>query len=390
MSDQLPSFLEDHISQIPALQLLQNLGWEYLTPGETVTLRGGKLSGVILDGVLIPQLRKLNKIRFKGGEFEFSEANIQSAVQAIKDVLFDGLVRTNEKVYDLLVLGKSLSQTIDGDTKSFPLFFIDWNPETFLTNNVFHVTEEFEVERTASHETRRPDLVLFVNGIPLAVIECKRPDLKGAIEEAISQNLRNQRDDEIPQLFLYSQLLLAVSKNEAKYGTTGTALKFWSVWKEDVDAVLAPVLNKPLSKTQKERLFADRYAYVREYFDQLEKQPREITPQDRTVYSLCQRDRLLDLTFNYTLFDAGEKKVARYQQFFCIKKILLRIRQRDDEGRRKGGVVWHTQGSGKSLTMVMLAKGIVREDLPDYRFTRPSGTATWSRIGPRAAGTWLS
>ncbi len=165
MTNDLPSFLEDHISQIPALQLLQNLGWEYLTPAETVSLRSGKLSGVILDGILITQLRKLNKIRFKGGEYEFSEGNIQSAMQALKDVLFDGLVRTNEKVYDLLVLGKSLSQTIDGDTKSFPLFYIDWNPETFLTNNVFHVTEEFEVERTASHETRRPDLVLFVNGI---------------------------------------------------------------------------------------------------------------------------------------------------------------------------------------------------------------------------------
>ena len=367
MSDQLPSFLEDHISQIPALQLLQNLGWEYLKPGETVTLRGGKLSGVILDGILIPQLCKLNKIRFKGSEYEFSEANIQSAVQAIKEVLYDGLIRTNEKIYDLLVLGKSLSQTIDGDTKSFPFFFIDWNRETFLTNNAFHVTEEFEVERTASHETRRPDLVLFVNGIPLAVIECKRPDLKEAIEQAISQHLRNQRDDEIPKLFLYSQLLLVVSKNDAKYGTTGTALKFWSVWKEDVEAVLGPLVNKPLSKLQKDRLFADRYAYVRDYFEQLEKQPREITPQDRTLYSLCRPERLLDLIFSYTLFDAGDKKVARYQQFFCIKKILLRIPQRDGDGRRKGGVVWHTQGSGKSLTMVMLAKGIVREDLPGYK-----------------------
>lgn len=367
MSHELPSFLEDHISQIPALQLLQNMGWEYLTPAETVSLRSGKLSGVILDGILIPQLQRLNKIRFKGGEYEFSESNIQSAMQAIKDVLYDGLVRTNEKIYDLLVLGKSLSQTIDGDSKSFQFSFIDWNPATFLTNNVFHVTEEFEVERTASHEKRRPDLVLFINGIPIAVIECKRPDLKGAIEEAISQHLRNQRDDEIPKLFLYSQLLLAVSKNEARYGTTGTALKFWSVWKEDVDAVLAPLVNKPLSDSQKDRMFADRYAYVRSDFDQLEKQPREITPQDRTLYSLCKRERLLDLTFNYTLFDAGEKKVARYQQFFCIKKILQRIRDRDEDGRRKGGVVWHTQGSGKSLTMVMLAKGVVREDLPDYK-----------------------
>jgi type I restriction enzyme R subunit len=368
MSEQLPSLLEDHISQIPALQLLQNLGWEYLTPTETISLRGGKLPGVILDGILIPQLRKLNKIRFKGGEYEFSEGNIQSAMHALKDMLFDGLVRTNEKIYDLLVLGKSLSQTIDGDTKSFPLFYIDWNPEAFLTNNVFHVTEEFEVERTASHETRRPDLVLFVNGIPLAVIECKRPDLKEPIEQAISQHLRNQRDDEIPKLFLYSQLLLAVSKNEAKYGTTGTALKFWSVWKEDVDAELAPYLthNRHGNKADTSWLLS-RFNQVNEEQAAYFTSPREITVQDRAIYSLCRPERLLDLTFNYTLFDAGEKKVARYQQFFCIKKILQRIPQRDDDGRRKGGVVWHTQGSGKSLTMVMLAKAIVREDLPEYK-----------------------
>jgi type I restriction enzyme R subunit len=368
MSEQLPSFLEDHISQIPALQLLQNLGWEYLTPAETVSLRSGKLSGVILDGILIPQLRKLNKIRFKGGEYEFSEGNIQSAIQALKDMLFDGLIRTNEKIYDLLVLGKSLSQTIEGDTKSFPLFYIDWNPETFLTNNVFHVTEEFEVERTASHETRRPDLVLFVNGIPLAVIECKRPDLKEPIDQAISQHLRNQRDEEIPKLFLYTQLLLAVSKNEAKYGTTGTALKFWSVWKEDVDAELAPYLthNRHGNKADTSWLLS-RFNQVNEEQAAYFTSPREITVQDRAIYSLCRPERLLDLTFNYTLFDAGEKKVARYQQFFCIKKILRRIPQRDDDGRRKGGVVWHTQGSGKSLTMVMLAKAIVREDLPDYK-----------------------
>ena len=104
--DHPPSFLEDEISQIPALQLLQNLGWQYLTPAESVSLRAGKRSGVILDGLLIAQLRKLNKIRFKGSEYEFSEANIQSAVQAIKDVVFDGLVRTNEKIYDLLDPGK--------------------------------------------------------------------------------------------------------------------------------------------------------------------------------------------------------------------------------------------------------------------------------------------
>jgi len=95
------------------------------------------------------------------------------------------------------------------------------------------VAEEFAVERRGSHETRRPDLVLFVNGIPFGVIECKSPDLKDPIAQAISQQIRNQKEDEIPALFQYAQLLLAVSGNEAKYGTVGTPAKFWSVWKEE-------------------------------------------------------------------------------------------------------------------------------------------------------------
>ncbi|MEZ6193254.1 MAG: type I restriction endonuclease [Phycisphaerales bacterium] len=120
--------------------------------------------------------RKIN-IRFKGREYPFSD-NILAAVAAIKDVAGEGsggLIQTNEKIYDLLTLGKTFPQSIDADTKSFQLDYIDWQrPE----NNVYHVTEEFEVERSGSHEKRRPDVVLFVNGIPLVVIECKRPDLE--------------------------------------------------------------------------------------------------------------------------------------------------------------------------------------------------------------------
>jgi hypothetical protein len=88
---ELPSFLDDRISQIPALQLLQNLGWQYVTPAEAVKLRSRKLSNVLLEEVLVEQLRTLNRIQFKGQEYRFSEANIQRAVQALKDVAFDGL-----------------------------------------------------------------------------------------------------------------------------------------------------------------------------------------------------------------------------------------------------------------------------------------------------------
>src|SRR5271166_1750590 len=210
--NEIPSFKEDHISQIPALQLLQRMGWTYLTPEQALALRGGRPGRVILHAVLEEQLRKMNRIQFKGQTYAFSEGNIQTAIQSLEDFPFDGLVRTNERIYDLLCLGKSLPQMIYGDQKSFPLRYIDFEPGG-IANNVFHCTAEFVVERTASHETRRPDIVLFVNGIPLVVIECKRPDIKEPLDQAISQMIRNQQDDEIPKLFLYSQLLLALTKN---------------------------------------------------------------------------------------------------------------------------------------------------------------------------------
>lgn len=229
------------------------------------------------------------------------------------------------------------------------------------------MTEEFVVERTASHETRPPDLVLFINGIPVCVIECKRPDYDDPIGEAISQHLRNQRDDEIPRLFLYSQLLVGISKNDAAYATTGTPAKFWSVWKENVDKPLQKIMSRPPKKTADTGWLMDRFTYVSEEQAAYFTGSRAITGQDRALYSLCRPDRLLELMYSYTVFDAGEKKVARYQQFFTVRNAISRIDQRDDNGARKGGVVWHTQGSGKSLTMVMLAKEIARLNLPNYK-----------------------
>lgn len=360
MSD-LPSFLEDHISQIPALQVLQNLGYKYLRPADVAVERKGKFSNVLLEDVLEKFLRKNNKINFKGKEYEFSDANIKDAIRKIKDIPFDGLIRTSEKVYDLLSLGASFEQTIEGDKKSYSLHYIDWEN---IENNEFHVTEEFEVERTGGYEKCRPDIVLFVNGVPFCVIECKRPDEKDSILQAISQQLRNQNKDYIPRLFIYSQILLAINKNEAKYGTTGIEKKFWSVWREEkeIDEEVKEIINKPLQKEAKDYLFESRFRYVRNYFDDLEIEEREVTEQDRAIYSLLRPERLLELTCRYIVFDNYVKKIARYQQYFAVKNTLERIKYFDVEGNRKGGVVWHTQGSGKSLTMVMLAKGISLEE----------------------------
>jgi type I restriction enzyme R subunit len=363
MSDSAPTFREDHVSQVPALQLLINIGFKYITPDETLEFRAGRASNVILDGILTGQLRKMNRVRYKGQEYPFTEGNIHSAVQALKDIMYDGLVRTNEKIYDLICLGKSLQQSINGDLKSFTLKYIDWeNPE----NNAFHCTAEYVVERTGSHETRRPDIVIFVNGIPLVVIECKSPKEKNPIEQAISQHIRNQKEDEIPGLFIYSQLLLSVSMDEAKYATTGTPIRFWSVWNEkytrNEEKLITEIVNKPLLTDVKDKLFKKPFRYAREYFDEMEKSGgRTVTEQDRAIYSLCRPERLLEMAFRFILFDAGEKKIARYQQYFCVQKIVQRVTSVDSSGRRNGGVIWHTQGSGKSLTMVMLAKALALE-----------------------------
>lgn len=357
---QTPSFIEDHISQIPALQLLQNLGYTYLTPEEVLKERQDKLSNVILEDILEQQLMKINEINFKGKVYPFSPASIRGAIDAIKNVpMFDGLVTTNSKIYDLLTLGKSFEESIGNDRKSFTINYIDWNN---IENNVFHVAEEFEVNRTSSDKKYRPDIVLFVNGIPLCIIECKRPDIKEPLEEAKSQHLRNQQEDGIPHLYKYSQILLALTSNKVQYATTGTPRKFWATWKEQKlkETDLQELVNKPLSDEQKDKLFADRFKYVRKYFDNIEAEGRLVTEQDKLLYSLCQPRRLLELMYKYIVHDAGIKKIARYQQYFAIQDTLERIKIIRHE-RRQGGVIWHTQGSGKSLTMVMLAKAISLE-----------------------------
>jgi len=360
------SFREELISQIPALQLLINLGYTYLTPEQALAQRGGRLAQPLLRGVLEEWLRSHNQVYYKGQTYSFSEANIQSAIRKLEEEPYDaGLVRANERIYEMLTLGVSLPQSIQGDTRSFSLQYIDWkHPE----NNVYHVTDEFSVRKRKSDETRRPDIVVFVNGIPLAVIECKRPDLQKssgekAVAEAVMQMIRNQKEDEISHMFGFSQILLAVSTNDALYATTATPRKFWLAWKEeaDIDREVHALINTPLGDEQKRLLYSHREfaVAVMRYFEGLEQAgPRLPTTQDRTLYSLLRPARLLELAYQFIVYDAGIKKIARYQQYFAVKETITRVAHLNPQGERTGGVIWHTTGTGKSLTMVMLAKAL--------------------------------
>ena len=166
-------------------------------------------------------------------------------------------------MYDLLTLGVALEQTIEGDSKSFSLNYIDWKQ---TNNNLFQVTAEFPVLRRHSVETARPDIVLFVNGIPLVVIECKAPDEE--VEQAISQNIRNQGGDYIPQLFIYAQLVMAVNKTAALYATAGSDKEYWSAWqeREDREDAVETSINNPLAPEQKDLLFSSEFAPCTQLF----------------------------------------------------------------------------------------------------------------------------
>lgn len=359
----VPSFKEDHISQLPALKLLMNMGWKYLSPEQALEARGGRTSNVLLETILKDQLHVINSIEYKGKEFPFSDANVNNAILAIRDLpVQDGFIAANKAFYELITLGRSFEQSVLGDKKSFSFHYIDWkHPE----NNTYHVSEEFSVLRSGSSEHYRPDILLFINGIPVVVIECKSPKIKDLIDKAIEQHLRNQQEDGIRSLYQYSNLVIGLACHEAKYATTATQKEFWSFWKELFKTKaeetawldkLQDLKNKPLPANERTTLFQERYKNVWTYFQNLEKEDQTVTEQDKLLFSFCHPQRLLDLFFNFTLYDDGIKKVTRYQQFFAVHNTLDKIAKTDSGGLRKGGVIWHTQGSGKSLTMVMLAQ----------------------------------
>ncbi|MEA1953582.1 MAG: HsdR family type I site-specific deoxyribonuclease, partial [Campylobacterota bacterium] len=289
---------------------------------------------VLLKDVLLHQLQKLNSFEYKGTTFPFSPKNIANAIDDIDESLNEGLMTANQKISDLLMMGKSFTEEpVSGVKKSFSLNFIDFkNP----SNNVFHFTEEFVVNRETKNEkekTRRPDLVLFVNGIPFAVLELKKSS--EGTEQGISQMIRNQGKKEIPQLFKFIQVTLAGNNHSLQYATIGTPEKFYAVWEEEDEKVKASVTQ----------LVKDR----------------EVSKLDKTIVSLFTKERILSLMHSYIIFDGKTKKIARYQQYFAVEKIMQRVKGFDNTGRRAGGLIWHTQGSGKSLTMVMLAKVIKKE-----------------------------
>ncbi|MCO7201319.1 HsdR family type I site-specific deoxyribonuclease [Pseudoalteromonas sp. OANN1] len=363
-------FQEEFSAKIPALTLLTNLGYTFIPPSECEALRGNTLANekksthqVILLPVMRAFLAK-QTFSFAGKQHTLSEAAIDKVMHELNPSMNLGLKAANEKIYNALMYGVSVTEFIDGKKASPTIKLIDWHN---IDNNQFHFTEELVVQNAEGTGNRIPDIVCFVNGLPLVVIEAKRPDSnkegKSTNAEAISQHIRNQGQAEIPHLYAYSQLLIAVNGHEGLYATCGTPEKFWAKWKEEQipEAEFVRLKNHKLSNEQLNGLFDHRPVKAKDdYLSLLAAGDLTVTDQDRLIVSLLRPERLLDMTRLFTLFDKKAGKiVARYQQVFGIKALIERINTFDDSGAREGGVIWHTTGSGKSFTMVFLSKALI-------------------------------
>ncbi|MEH2337866.1 type I restriction endonuclease subunit R [Nostoc sp.] len=239
----------------------------------------------------------------------YSNSLITKALDELNKVAGDqskGLYDINKEVYSLLRYGVKVKEEVGENTQT--LWLINWEEPQ---ENDFGIAEEVTVK---GENTKRPDIVLYVNGIALGVLELKRSTI--SVSQGIRQNLDNQKSIFIKSFFHTMQFVMAGNDTEGlRYATIETPEKYYLTWKEDSHSHIEKLL-------------------------------------DRNLLQLCEKERFLELIHNFVVFDSGIKKLCRHNQYFGVKASQTYIH------RREGGIIWHTQGSGKSLTMVWLTKWI--------------------------------
>jgi type I restriction enzyme R subunit len=323
-----PIFNERPESQDRALKVLEKLGYTYVSRSDAEAKRGSR-NHVLFEDEL-HRFLSTQQFTFGSKKFFFSPGSVGKAMRALDIPITSGLSLCNKEIYDLLCSGKSLEETLpDGSLQSFDISYIDFDN---LEKNIYQITDEFEVERT-NGKYARPDIVVLINGIPMVVIECKRSGVD--VWQGVKQQIRNWGNDYIPHLFRFSQIVIAANPYKVMYGTCGTPENQFVSWREE---------DKDWLKTLCRKCSPDG----------------EVVEQDRSLISLLEPGRLLELIRHFIIYDNNIKKIARYKQFFAVKKCLNRINQEDGMGTRNG-VLWHTQGSGKTLIMIMLTKLILSD-----------------------------
>lgn len=316
---------EFHTSELPALALLQQLGYQHLS-GAALAAERPDITQVVLAQRLRAAIARLNPL--------LDAPNQQKAYDKLTSVPGASLMEINEGVWRLLRgnTAWSLNQEIDGKTEPLPISFIDYQTPA---NNELLVVSQLKFHGLAGNSI--PDLVVYVNGLPLAVLECKAKGATNAWSSAYSDLAFYQGNSE--RLFHYNQLCVGIWGVGGRYGAIGTPKPFYSHFRAADEPELVALLggSKP-------------------------------TQQDRLLYNLFEPTRLLDIVRHFVLFELEEgrtvKKLPRYQQIRAVNKTIAKL-----QTHQQGGVVWHTQGSGKSLTMAYLARKL---QAPEFGFENPT------------------
>lgn len=339
-----PEYLE---VEFPLLGQLATMGWDHLIGDTQVPALTERESfgQILLEGRLREAVRRINGPLYPW----LDDLHVAEAVGQLTRLPagLHGLLAVNAHLTGLLLDGV---QVTGPDGKGHTVRFIDFRK---VGNNDFLAVNQFRVNPpgyTGGAGFIIPDVVLFVNGLPLVVIECKSPDLTGPMEHAVGdllmyQNLRGSPEPEGVERFFHTvQLLVGTNYYKAVLGTVGAPAEAFLTWK-------------------------DTYPFTREEV-QTQLSKTQLFPQQVLAAGVLNPATLLDLLENFTLTDAKGKRVARYQQYRAVRKALTRLRTGETrllgaEADGRGGVVWHTQGSGKSLTMMFLVRAI--RTVPELR-----------------------
>jgi len=336
---------EEHYVENPFLFQLKKLGWKIyrqnkdnpedtkeiisftssLEPeyGESQKLRES-FKEVIIEGVLRESLKRINPW--------IEDDQISEVVRRITTPQANFLLEANKEIHDLLLENTSVSENRKTREKSPTVKFIDFKDPL---KNSFIAISQFKVNITGTEKHIVPDIVLFVNGLPLVVVECKSPAIADPISEAITQLMRycNRRGviEGNEKLFWYNLFVVATSNQVAKYGTITSEYEHFVEWKDPYPFSLSDVNSDG-----------------------------NVTSQQVLIHGMLSKENLLDLLHTFTIFKEDPKSkmikvVARYQQFRAVKKMIKRLKEGKTSDER-GGIVWHTQGSGKSLTMMFMVR----------------------------------
>ena len=332
----------------PFLDQLASMGWKVITGSLDHPSVTGRES--FREVVIKPDLEAvLRRINLRDGKEWLDDARTSQAINALERISHPRLMEANQEGTALLLSGIPVEGLPDWDQgRAKTVHFIDWDdPE----NNTFTAISQFKVDCPGGQAKAsiRPDITLFINGIPVGVVECKSPTVSEPVPAAIDQlrryhNARKaagevEENEGNERLFHTNQFLIATSYDEARVGTIGAGTEHYLEWKDT-----APV---PLEQVQAEL-------------------GRELlSSQNKLIAGMLRPAHLLDIIRHFTVYQQVSGKtvkiVCRYQQFRAVQHAIERLRTgktraQDGEHDRRGGIVWHTQGSGKSLTMVFLVR----------------------------------